>query len=91
MAQADGENLKEEIAQTSTVLNDSLEENEWLREMVDDKVETKDEGGGYTVAMKECVCKLLNYNVPTGQVGGVIEAVLTMAGMKATNLTVNRQ
>ena len=78
--------LEGDIAEKQHQLNDTLDENDWLREMVQDQVTTKDDVGEYTVAMKQCVCDLLSHNVPTGQVAPVIECVLKMAGKKASDL-----
>ena len=67
-------------------VEDTTEENDWLREMVQDKVQTKDDALQYTAEMKECVCKLLSYNVPTGQIASVIECVLKLGGKTASDL-----
>ena len=72
--------------QGESQLNDTIAENEWLREMVVDEVVTKDSKGQFTDEVKECVCKLLDKNVPMGNVGSVMEAVLHMVGKKATDL-----
>eukprot|EP00057_Strongylocentrotus_purpuratus_P007736 XP_011662210.1 PREDICTED: uncharacterized protein LOC105437383 [Strongylocentrotus purpuratus] len=62
------------------------DENEWLREMVQDTVPTKDSSGQYTNEMKQCVFALLNHNVPSGKIGPVIESVLKLGGLKASNI-----
>ena len=65
--------LQRDLAEKQQEINDTVDENDWLREMVEEKLITTDNAGRYTVEMKQCVCQLLNHNVPTGQIAPVIE------------------
>ena len=78
--------LKHKLKKSQKEVKETLEENEWLREMVQDTLQTKSDGGNFSVDVKKCVCKLINHNVPTGQVSAVMEAVLKLAGKTATTL-----
>lgn len=80
------EDLKEMVENTEQKLKDTVDENEWLREMVQNDLVTKDNGGNFTVQMKDCVCQLLSCNVSTGQIPAVVESVLKLASKKATDL-----
>ena len=80
------EDMKEMVENTEQKLKDTVDENEWLREMVQNDLVTKDNGGNFTVQMKDCVCQLLSCNVSTGQIPPVVESVLKLASKKATDL-----
>ena len=75
-----------ELQEKEKEIGDTIEENEWLREMVQDTLVTKDESGAYTAELKECVYKLLGFNVSTRHVSNVKGAVLKLAGKKAEDL-----
>ena len=74
------------MKQLSNEKNYLVAENEWLREMIKDKLPTTDDIGQYTTEVQECVFALLNHNVPFSQVGPVIEAVLKLGGLKASDI-----
>ena len=78
--------LKERAKQLSNEKNYLVAENEWLREMIKDKLPTTDDIGQYTTEVQECVFALLNHNVPFSQVGPVIEAVSKLGGLKASDI-----
>lgn len=62
-------------------------ENDWLREMVDENVQTFNvEKNFYTTEVQECVYSLLQNNVTSSKVSPVIESVLKLAKRKATRL-----
>jgi len=74
--------LSEKVKTKGQELNESVSENEWLREIVEnenniiniyDEVEKK-----YTFELRECIYKLLKHNVSSRQIAPVIESVLTM-------------
>ena len=44
-------------------LKDIQDENDWLRELAEEMIQTKYDRGLFTDKMKECVFKLLKYNV----------------------------
>ena len=67
-------------------INDSTVENECLREMVQEQVITMTKNGTYTDEMKIYVLELLTLNVPTSQIGGVIESVMKLAHCQASHL-----
>ena len=72
-------------------LQDIQNENDWLREIVQNyeheivKVFDKDKGS-YTPALQKCVYTLLGQHVATGQVSGVIKTVLSMVNKKCDRL-----
>ena len=67
-------------------LKDIQDENDWLRELAEETIQTVYDRGLFTDKMKECVFKLLKYNVPTGQISSVIESVLELADRKPSDL-----
>ena len=56
------------VTDRETLVKDTVQENDCLREVVQEEVTTKDERENFTVLMKERVCKLLDCNVPTGNI-----------------------
>ena len=86
--EAEKERLTAMIEQVEKENKDLIEENEWLREMVNDNgtIYTQDDKGHYTSDIQQCVCELLNYNVSYGQVGPVIQTVLKLASLKASDI-----
>ena len=58
---------------------EAVTENEWLREMVQSDVTTKNDNGHYTDELKEGVFALLTHNVSTSQISQVTEDVLKFA------------
>ena len=77
---------KDSMQQQSRQINDTIAENDWLREMAGEVVCTKNDKGHFTDNMKQCVFDLLNHNVPTGQIAPVINAVMSLAGRKASDM-----
>ena len=84
---------QQQIDALQTTLEEAVEarkeavtENEWLREMVQTDMMTKNDNGHYTDELKECVFALLTHNVSTSQVSRVIEDVLKLAGLVARDL-----
>ena len=80
------DDFKTKLQEKEEEANNLLAENEWLREMVQLDMPTKDDRGSYSVPMKECICRLLDHNVPTGQIPVVIETVLKLVGKAASDL-----
>ena len=78
--------VHDQLNASTNETKDTLDENNWLREMVQEEVTTKFPNGQYTDDMKECVMSLLTHNVPTGQVSAVISAVMKLACRKASDL-----
>ena len=66
--------------------NEILTENEWLRKMVNDRLETQDENGHFTDDVKECVFELLKHNVSYSNSPPVINAVLRLGKLQAKEL-----
>ena len=74
------------VQETEEARKDAVTENEWLREMVQSDMTTKNDNGHYTDELKECVFALLTHNVSTSQVSRVIADVLKLAGLVALDL-----
>ena len=58
---------------------DAVTENEWLGEMVQSDMTTKNDNGHYTDKLKECVFALLTHNVSTSQISRGTEDFLKFA------------
>ncbi|KAL4217906.1 hypothetical protein ACF0H5_022645 [Mactra antiquata] len=95
------ETLKTEIEQRQLDINElhlhakeledqvkeTIQENDWLRDMIDTNIVTFDEKSKkYTSDLQQCVFELLNYNVSFSSVSPVIESVLSLAKRKPNKL-----
>ena len=67
-------------------LKDIQDENDWLRELAEEMIQTKYDRGLFTDKMKKCVFRLLKYNVPTAQISSVKKSVLELADRKPSDL-----
>jgi len=83
--------LENSILNVRQKLNDEMEENDYLRLLINDNEQKKlhifdEERHCYSKELQECVYELLNHNITTSHVGPVINSVLNMTGVKANKL-----
>ena len=71
--------LQTTLEETEEAWMEAVTENEWLREMVQSDVTTKNDNGHYSDELKEYVFALLTHNVSTSQISRGTEDVLKLA------------
>ena len=71
--------LQTTLEETEEAWMEAVTENEWLRELVQSDMTTKNDNGHYTSELKECVFALLTHIVSTSQISRVIEDIFKFA------------
>ena len=78
--------LKQELQETKVKFHEEREENEWLRDLVQNDVLQTKVGGHFTEEVQTCVYSLLQSHVSTSQIRPVITAVLKLVHHEVTEL-----